>query len=222
MHKILLVDDDERILNSFSRRLRKDGFEVVTAESGEKALEKMNAVMPDLIISDMRMPGIDGVKLMEQIPRKDGFFPGKIIFTAFDDNEAYKLAHVSSSGVFRINKDRWETDLKSAIARALEIHMLQVEAWKQGKEAAELKAIIVISRDLSHRINNSLNGIFTAVSFIKGLPEDHRHIERINVSMHKIHHVVMDLNNVTKMDEGEKQSVEFLPESSRLLSGPTG
>lgn len=138
---ILSVDDDSRILESIGRRLRKENYEVVTAESGKEALEKIPVVKPHVIISDMRMPGMDGAELMARISEGDGFFPGKIIFTGFDDYEAVKLAEQSESGVLRVEKDRWRTDLKPAIARSLQLRKLRLEAWEEGrKNTLELQA----------------------------------------------------------------------------------
>jgi len=134
---ILLVDDDSHILVSTSRRLRKDGFEVVTAADGLEALEEIESLKPYVIISDMRMPQMDGAELMKKIPEGDGFFPGKIIFTGFDDNEAVKLAEQGDSGILRVEKDRWRTDLKPAIARSLQIRRLRLGAWNQGRKNAE-------------------------------------------------------------------------------------
>lgn len=195
MDKILLVDDDERILKSFSKRLKKDGFHVETAQSGNEAMEKLKDISPDLIISDMRMPGMDGAELMNSIPAREGFSPGKIIFTAFDDGEAIKLAKVAEGGIFRVEKDRWETDLRPAIARALEIRSLQIATWERGRKIGELHALFLVTNNLSHKINNPLNSIFSSISFIKGLPEDKRFIKKIDVAMHKIHQIVIDIKS---------------------------
>lgn len=155
--KILLVDDDERILKSFGARLRRQGCEVVVAESGPEALEalrKLGGFIPDLIISDMRMQPMDGVKFLERISEleADGFFPGKIIFTAFDDDEALEFAKLVEGGVLRVEKDRWETDLDVAIARSLELHASKVDAWKRGQELQKVAS----DREMSIKMKNDL------------------------------------------------------------------
>jgi two-component system alkaline phosphatase synthesis response regulator PhoP len=67
MNTIVLVDDEEDILAFISYNLKKEGFTVYTADSGEKGLELCKEVKPDLAILDVMMPGIDGVELCEQI-----------------------------------------------------------------------------------------------------------------------------------------------------------
>mgnify|MGYP006166685855 CR=1 FL=1 len=62
---ILLVDDEESILNSLRRLLRGQPFDVVLAGSGAEALEVMAAQPIDLVMSDARMPGMDGAQLLQ-------------------------------------------------------------------------------------------------------------------------------------------------------------
>lgn len=67
-HTLLLVDDEIAILNSLKRLLRKDGFTIITAQSGPDALEKMSRDPSgiSLIISDQRMPGMTGAQFLER------------------------------------------------------------------------------------------------------------------------------------------------------------
>lgn len=69
---ILLVDDDTSLLATLSDFLSYEGFQVVTAESGEQALVKLRRKKPDVIILDMSMPGMGGVGFLERITAPDG------------------------------------------------------------------------------------------------------------------------------------------------------
>ena len=64
--KILVVDDEKLIRWSISRRLKKLGYEVATAETGEEALEQLAAAPPDGLLLDVRLPGIDGVEVLNR------------------------------------------------------------------------------------------------------------------------------------------------------------
>ncbi len=64
-HSILLVDDDPGLLKLLSLRLEANGFEVDTADSGLRALGRIGAARPDLLITDLRMQGMDGLALFE-------------------------------------------------------------------------------------------------------------------------------------------------------------
>jgi HD-like signal output (HDOD) protein len=71
-HKVLFVDDDPAILRSIQRELRSysDRWELVFADSGQRALERLQAEPFDVLITDMLMPGIDGAALLHQVKEK--------------------------------------------------------------------------------------------------------------------------------------------------------
>lgn len=66
MKKILLVDDEEAILLSFRKFLQAENYEVTTATSGEEALSKIAAGQYDLVITDLIMEGVDGIKVLQE------------------------------------------------------------------------------------------------------------------------------------------------------------
>ncbi len=70
--KLLLVDDDTSLLVTLRDFLHFEGYDVVTAESGEKALAVLAETAPDLIILDMSMPGMGGIGFLKEILQKDG------------------------------------------------------------------------------------------------------------------------------------------------------
>ncbi|WP_336988933.1 sigma 54-interacting transcriptional regulator [Aeromonas hydrophila] len=67
MSRILLVDDDASLLKLMSMRLRSQGYEVDTADSAEGALDRLRQQRADLVLSDLRMAGMDGLALFERI-----------------------------------------------------------------------------------------------------------------------------------------------------------
>lgn len=72
--KILVVDDEVHILHVISLKLRNAGYEVVTAQEGNEALEQAQMELPDLIITDYQMPYLSGLELcqrLKQIPQTD-------------------------------------------------------------------------------------------------------------------------------------------------------
>lgn len=62
--RVLLVDDEAELLQALSERLRLRGFDVAVARGGEKALALIEAVDIDLIVLDLKMPGIDGMTVL--------------------------------------------------------------------------------------------------------------------------------------------------------------
>jgi len=59
---ILIIDDDDQLRKSFEKLMVEEGYRVRTAASGEAGLEEMRAAVPDLVILDMRLPGMGGWK----------------------------------------------------------------------------------------------------------------------------------------------------------------
>lgn len=94
LYRIILVDDEEEVRKSIIRKINWEeaGFQVAgDAENGEDALEKIEALEPDVVLTDIRMPYMDGLTLAERIRQK---YPSMkiVIFSGFDDFEYAKQA----------------------------------------------------------------------------------------------------------------------------------
>jgi DNA-binding response OmpR family regulator len=68
---VLVADDDEDILLLVTTRLRRDGFDSISARSGDEALALVRERRPALAVLDIGMPGLDGVQVLEQIRADD-------------------------------------------------------------------------------------------------------------------------------------------------------
>ncbi|MCE5333080.1 MAG: response regulator [Desulfobacteraceae bacterium] len=82
--KVLLIDDDPGIVKVMSVAMEDQGYEVVTASDGKSGVEACIKESPDIIITDIRMPGLDGIEVLRRIKELD---PDKevIVSTAFND-----------------------------------------------------------------------------------------------------------------------------------------
>jgi len=67
MSKVLFIDDEEGIRKIFSILLRKEGYQVFTAESGEEGLKIFEQEMPPIVITDIKMPGMDGIEVLRRV-----------------------------------------------------------------------------------------------------------------------------------------------------------
>ncbi|MFP4458907.1 MAG: response regulator [Candidatus Zixiibacteriota bacterium] len=67
--RILLVDDEEKIINMLSRHFRFKGYEVYIAKNGREALEQLEQIKIDIIISDIKMPILSGIDLLRSVRR---------------------------------------------------------------------------------------------------------------------------------------------------------
>jgi DNA-binding NarL/FixJ family response regulator len=94
--RLLIVDDEPNLLRAVSACLRGEGYEVDTARSGDEALVHIAQRVPDLIVSDIRMPRMDGYALARQLrsnPRTD-LIP--IVFLTAKDENADRIAGIRS------------------------------------------------------------------------------------------------------------------------------
>jgi len=71
LSKILIVDDDEGVTQTFARMLRLEGYQVRTAGTAEKVLAEAKATRPDAIILDLRMPLVDGLGFLRRLRAHD-------------------------------------------------------------------------------------------------------------------------------------------------------
>jgi CheY-like chemotaxis protein len=98
LRKLLIVDDDPVVGKSFDRVLSGRGYAVVTATDGTEALRKIAAEQFDVVYTDIRMPGMDGIAVAEQIKKQQPWLPVVIVSGyATAENEARaKAAGVSA------------------------------------------------------------------------------------------------------------------------------
>jgi two-component system, OmpR family, alkaline phosphatase synthesis response regulator PhoP len=95
--KILLVDDEPDILEFLSYNFRKKEFNVITANNGLEGITKAQTEMPDIIVSDIMMPTMNGIELCKYIRNNSGTNLTPFIFlTALNDD--YKVLHAMLSG----------------------------------------------------------------------------------------------------------------------------
>jgi len=116
MAKILIVDDEEHIRFLYSEELTEAGYEVVTADSGYKLIERIAKEKPDLVVLDIKMVDYNGLDLLQDIRNKFYNLP-VILCTAYD---TFKEDMKSIAADFYVIKSFDLTELKNKIAMALE------------------------------------------------------------------------------------------------------
>ena len=123
---VLLVDDEPNILTALKRVLRPEKLRVLTATSGREALDILAAEPVDLVISDMRMPEMDGAQFLAEVVRA---WPRtvRILLTGYADLES-TIAAVNRGGIFQYLAKPWEDhELLLTVRNGLERKFLEDE-----------------------------------------------------------------------------------------------
>lgn len=95
---VLIADDDKLTREGLATMLRSSGHSVIEAEDGRQALELIDEKVPDLVISDVRMPNMDGVELVEKI-RHTPEIQNLPVIVLTNDDSATTLNRALSAGV---------------------------------------------------------------------------------------------------------------------------
>lgn len=90
--RVLLVDDEERILNFLRSKLRASGYEVITARDGAEALEQVQGQEPDLVVLDLIMPKLNGFEALKELR---GFSSIPVIVLSARGDDADKIKGLS-------------------------------------------------------------------------------------------------------------------------------
>ena len=90
--RLLVVDDEPNLLRAVAVCLRAEGYEVATARSGAEALVRVAESVPDLVVSDIRMPGMDGFQLARQLRTNPRTSLVPVVFLTAKDERADRLA----------------------------------------------------------------------------------------------------------------------------------
>ncbi|TXF91291.1 response regulator transcription factor [Neolewinella aurantiaca] len=102
--KILLVDDEPDILEILEYNLKKEGYEVATADNGEQGLKRAKEFKPDLIILDIMMPIMDGVEVCRQLRAENDFDSTIITFLTAREEDYSQIAALDTGGDDYITK----------------------------------------------------------------------------------------------------------------------
>jgi CheY-like chemotaxis protein len=173
LRKVLVVDDDPVVHKSFDRVLSGRGYAVITAADGEEALSKLAAEKYDVVYTDIRMPGMSGLEVAEQVKAREPWTP-VVIITGYGSDEAE--ARAKDAGVVgflhkpltpEMIEGSAETALAEAPASPAPVKAAAVEA--AAVEAAPLPEGATVM-GVAKNILLFLAAPFVALAYIIALP----------------------------------------------------
>jgi len=167
--RILVIDDEEEMLDNYSRLIGKMGYECLTERDGGRAIEMIDSHSPDVILSDLRMPGMSGLELLDKIRELNQGIP-VILVTAYGDIPT-AVESVKRGAFDFISKPFSSEQLRIILERAIRYKALADENRKLkeqlgacaepeiiGKSEAMREVIEVISRVSTTDANILLTG----------------------------------------------------------------
>ncbi|MCH7868834.1 MAG: response regulator [Myxococcales bacterium] len=116
---VLIVDDEVRILAAMRRTLRREGYEILTAEGPFEALSVIDQRNVDLVLSDQMMPGMRGVELLEEIGRRSPKVVRMLITGWAEEIKADELGSLGIQGP--LPKPWDDAELKETLRKALAV-----------------------------------------------------------------------------------------------------
>jgi hypothetical protein len=179
---ILFVDDEANILRSLARLFRGRDYKILTADGGEAGLQTMATESVDLVVSDMRMPNMDGVQFLSKVAAR---YPDtqRILLTGYADIGA-TVGAINEGGISRYVSKPWMDDeLLGAVENAIRLRELEREKYEleklisqQNKELAELnesleKKVEERSAEINAANEKLKNNYITSIKVFSNLME---------------------------------------------------
>ena len=136
MKKVLIIDDERPILEILDLSLSSEGYEVLTAENGEKALEIFEKQRPKLVLTDIKMPGIDGIDVLKRIKKIDDQVEVIVITGHGDMNTAVSALKYGASDF---------------VTKPLRDEVLMVSIDRAWKKIAMSEQLLDYTQNLEHK-----------------------------------------------------------------------
>jgi two-component system sensor histidine kinase/response regulator len=211
---ILVIDDEETMRDSCTLILTKDGFQAETAEDGTTGLEKIKEIKPDLVLVDLKMPGISGMEVLEKIKEIDPNIIS-VVITGYATVES--AVDAMKIGAYDFLPKPFSPDqLRLIIRRGLERRklILETESLRQEKKLMEENFITMVS----HQLRSPLVAIIQYYEVILGgmagdVPEKQKEIIlKTKARLEGLLNLITDWLDVARLDSG--QIVESLQPTS--------
>jgi CheY-like chemotaxis protein len=157
MPTVLIVDDSPLDRRLATRFLEEVGFNTVAVENGRVAIDQVSSVKPDVVLTDMQMPEMDGLELVERMTLEHPTIP-VIVMTAFG-SEAIAVTALQRGAASYVPKQDLHKDLVSTVKNVLSVTRMRRETRTMLDSMRRLEAEYVL--------NNTLEGLDSLIGYLK-------------------------------------------------------
>lgn len=150
---LLLVDDEENILSALKRLLRRDGYRIVTADSGAQGLLRLAEQEVDVIVSDQRMPGMTGVEFLH---RAKALYPDtlRLVLSGYTELQSI-IDAINEGAIYKFLTKPWDDErLRGHVAEAFRHKEMADENRRLAQQVANANADLA---SLNERLERLLN-----------------------------------------------------------------
>ena len=155
-NKIWVIDDDRAMRWVLEKTFKEEGFDVTNFEEAQTALERLHDGAPDVILTDIRMPGIDGLTFLSKVKNTHPDLP-VIIMTAHSDLESAVSSY--QTGAFEYLPKPFDIDEALALVNRAILHLNKLQQQEATKATTPLQSTEIIGESLSQsHITVLING----------------------------------------------------------------
>ncbi|WP_221030845.1 hybrid sensor histidine kinase/response regulator [Actomonas aquatica] len=168
--KILVVDDQLINVQLLKRKLEREGITVISAYSGQEALDAVAADKPDLILLDVMMPEMDGIEVCTRLQSREETRSIPVIFITARNSKEGKIEGLAVGAVDYITKP---IDLDETLARVqtqlrfVHINREMVDLQRRLAEARRAATVGAVTQGIAHNLNNLLGVVIGYLDLIK-------------------------------------------------------
>ncbi len=202
---LLLVDDEENILRSLMRLLRRDGYKILTADGGQAGLDVLARNEVGVIVSDERMPGMSGVEFLSRVK---ALYPEtvRIVLSGYTDLKSVTDA-INEGAIYKFLTKPWDDDLLRANLKAAFKH------YELARENERLAAELM-------RLNEELRGANERLA--RSVETKSRHMQ-INVQSLQVTQELLECLPLGVLGVGEDNVVAMANlKAHEILKPPSG
>lgn len=212
--KILIVDDELSMRMQLSSMLRDENYDITLLANGEEVLDKLAQIMPDVIILDLMMPGVDGFEVCRRIKVNHQFQHIPIILVTVLDGKKVLAQGIEAGAVDFLQKPVSKMELRARVRSMLRIKHQYDELDATLRMREELSNMIV------HDMSSPIVSVLLHATLIEKKITDAElldHLEMIRMAADRLDSFVNDMLMLAKMEESKLRLSPSVEDLNQLV-----